>query len=357
MAEEAIHNPDSGESDVSTIHHAASKIASLMDGQPSEESDVTHPEETEESPEQLEADDSAEQPEEVEPTDDEPTDTDVVQNFSDLAEHLGVEESFLETLVIPTKVNGQERNSTIKDLVASYQKGETAEVRLDELSEQRKQFNSEVEKASEQLQQEWSRAQSLNQELQNLLTGDDDAQLNSLRHSDPAEYAARMAEKQQKLQRAERLNRELNESTNHKVIEQYKTKVSEERNKLFESMPEWSDDKVRESESVKIRSYLKGEGFEDFEIDGKIEDGRLMHPGMIDYRAMVIARKAMLYDEARKGSEPKKKRLKSLPKVGAGKPKSKADLRAVKDTEVRGRVKKTGKLDDAALAIQQLMEN
>ena len=110
------------------------------------------------------------------------------------------------------------------------------------------------------------------------------------------------------------------------------------------------------SSSPMVRQYLKSEGLKDYEIDGKIENGQLLHAGLIDHRYVSMARKAMLYDEARKGTDPKKKRLKSLPKVGSGKPKSKGEAAQDKVSSIRAKAKETGSVTDAAEVIRQLME-
>lgn len=348
--EEAIELANPVEADTSTVQNAATRLASLMEGTPSEEvtetpEDTTHPE-----PEVAEV--------EVEAAAEGPTEEsteDPVTHFTDLAEHLGVEQSYLETLLVPTKVNGEEREASIKDLLSSFQKGESADLKLMELSDERKQFNAELSQTKEQLSQEWGRIQALNTELQSMLTGDEDEEISNLRHTDPAEYAARMAERQLRYQRASKVQEEMRQANAEKTLTEYGHRVQSERTKLVESIPGWADDKVRESETMKVRSYLKAQGFQDFEIDGKITDGQLVHPGMIDHRFIEAFQKAMLYDEAKKGTEPKKAKLKTLPKVGAGKPKSKSDVSESKMKEVRGRVRQSGKLDDAAAAIAQLM--
>ena len=351
MADEDVQ---SGEIDQSTVNHAAARLASLMEGTPSveetPEADTTHPEPEVAEVVQAEAEETP-----TEDVDVPVEDTDLVTHFTDLAEHLGVEQSYLETLLVPTKVNGEEREASIKDLLSSFQKGESADLKLMELSDERKQFNAELSKTKDQLSQEWGQIQALNTELQSMLSGDEDAEISSLRHTDPAEYAARMAERQLRYQRASKIQEELKTANAEKTLNEYGRMVQTERTKLIESIPGWADDKVREVETLKVRSYLKDQGFQDFEIDGKISNGQLVHAGMIDHRLIEMSQKAMLYDEARKGSEPKKAKLKTLPKVGAGKPKAKSDVDKAKMTEVRGRVRKTGKLDDAAAAIAQIM--
>jgi len=329
-----------------TVNAAASKISSLMDGSPPE--DETPPVENEE---QTEA--PVESKEEVveEPTESE---EEPVTHFAELAEHLGVEEEFLEALVIPTKINGEEREVSLKEIKAHFQKGEAADLKLMDLAEQRKTFDNEVNTAKQALQQEWSQIQNLSSELQSVIDGGNEVD-ESLRQSDPAEYVAQMAEKQSRLESAKKAQGELQKANSDRVMSEYQNRVQSERPKLLTAIPEWQDDKTMESENLKLRAYLKNQGLQDFEIDGKVENGQLVHPGIIDHRAIVMARKAMLYDESLKGSEPKKRKLKSLPKVGSGKPKARSDVKDDKSKAARKRARETGTERDAAAIIFDMM--
>jgi len=341
-----------------TVKSAADRIKNLMDGAPSEE-DVTHPDteaqsEPQEEAEQQQAEEQeSEQVEAVEePTESEP---EPVTHFNELADHLGVEEDFLENLIVPTKINGQSRDVTIKDLVSSFQKGESADLKLMDLAEQRKKIDTERSQYDEKLQQEWGHIQALHGELESLLSGDESRDLEVLRHSDPAEYAARIADRQTRMERANKVRQQMQEAQAKKINEQYEKTVQVEKQRLFQALPEWGDEKVAQKEMTEVRGYLKDMGFQDWEIDGKIENGVVTHTGVVDHRAIVLARKAMLYDSAKKTSEPKKARLKSLPKVGSGKRKTQDDVKQEQYQEIRGRVRKTGTTKDAALAIEQMM--
>jgi hypothetical protein len=242
---EAIRQ-ESGEKDASTVANAAYRINSLLDGELSQ--DDTHPEpdkpkkelkveDTE--PEIEEAEDSeTEEPEKVAEGEEEPT---PVTHFTELADHLGVEESFLESLIVPTKVNGETREATIKDLVAHFQKGESADIKLMELAEQRKQYESEVEKAKSQIQQEWGRVQTLSTELTNALMGEDTTELEALKSSDPDEYRMRMMERNMKLQRIEEARNKFQQENAQKINERYQSTVESERKKLMYALPEWQD--------------------------------------------------------------------------------------------------------------------
>jgi len=340
------------ETNKGSVNAAAQAIEAMMDETPPE--DETPPVvETPAEPEKVES------VEVTEPVEDEPapSNEDVVTHFAELADHLGVEDEFLDTLIVPTKVNGVEGTTTIHDLVTSYQKGESADQKFMELAENRKKFDAELDQTKEALQQEWSRAQALNTELQNMLGGTDDASIQELRHTDPAEYAARMAERQQQVQKATQIQAQLAQENAGKVNESYTRRLNAERAKLLQVLPEWADEKTMEKENSELRGYLKSVGLQDTEIDGKFDpNGNLLSAGIIDHRAIVMARKAMLYDASKKTSEPKKKKLKTLPKVGSGKPRGKSEIAAADKQGVRERAKKTGSIDDAALVIAQLMQ-
>lgn len=345
------------ETDSSTVKSAANRIFEQMkDDTPSD--DAIHPED------ELKAQkDQAEEPvaeaepdveEAAEPT--ESTEEEPITRFTELADHLGVEEEFLENLIVPTKINGEVKNATIKDLIATYQKGESADLKLMGLAEERKKFETEANSAKEQLQQEWGRIQALNMELENLFTGADPRELEDLKYSDPEEYDRRVADRNNRQQRAERLRQKMSQEQGQRVTEQYSKMIQLERNKLLQNLPEWGDEKVAEKENAEMRSYLISQGFKDWEIDGKIENGMITHPGVIDHRAVILARKAWLYDQSKKSTEPKKAKLKSLPKVGAGKPKAKSEIKQEEAQVARGVLRKTGSVEDAARAIRKMME-
>ena len=346
-----------------TVKSAADKIYSLLekeDGEPSVEpeepvKDAAHPEpEAQSEPKQQQAEEQVEEEVEAapEPTEDE---SEPVTHFNELADHLNVEEDFLLGLEIPTKVNGEERSATIKDLIAHYQKGESADLKLMDLAENRKKMESEQSQINEKLQQEWGQIQALRSEYEALLTGNSEQDLEVLRHSDPAEYAARRADLQYQREKANELRQKTEQFNNQKTLENYARNVEIEKAKLPVVIPEWSDEKTAKEEMTGVRKFLLERGFHDYEIDGRMNGDKIEHYGLVDSRLVALARDAYLYRQAKQTSEPKKTRLKSLPKVGSGKRKSKGEVKQEQYEEIRGRVRKTGTTKDAAKAIEQMM--
>ena len=168
----------------------------------------------------------------------------------------------------------------------------------------------------------------------------------SLRQTNPAEWSAQMLQHQQWAAQAREVNAEterLNAEAAKKEADEHSRLVAEERTKLFEAIPEWSDPKVLEAETPKLISHGAAYGFTPEEI-GEV----------VDHRAMRVLRDAMLYRElvAKSGGVKAAVEAKKVSKPGVGPaPKSKVqDLQRAKQ-----RLRQSGSVDDAEAAILRML--
>ena len=180
-------------------------------------------------------------------------------------------------------------------------------------------------------------------------------QLDSLRMTDPAEYSARWAESQQRKQKLEQIRNEMSQLELQQKTLDYQRKVAENTVKLPIMIPEWQDEPTKKAEATKIHQYLLDSGLTEQEIFGQQQNGYVVHEGITDARFVKIIRDAMKYNESKNGVEAKKPKLRTLPKVGSGVRKTRSDVKKEEYEEVRGRVRKSGNMKDAALAIEQMM--
>ena len=75
--------------------------------------------------------------------------------------------------------------------------------------------------------------------------------------------------------------------------------------------------------------------------------------GLIDHRAILIARKAMLYDESQVKTKAMKKKLVKVPKIlKSGTTKSQDQVDQEKLAQVKKRLRETGSIDDAFKVLQ-----
>jgi len=182
-----------------------------------------------------------------------------------------------------------------------------------------------------------------------------------LREQDPGEYAAQVADwqnrqrmiqglRQRRAQEAQKLQR--------MQSEQVQDILREEQQKLVERLPEWRDPQVQKKELEQIADHFMTEYEYTPEELGQVQD----------HRAMVIMRKAMLYDQLQaQGKETlnqppqgKVKKTKSRPKpkgkrVSRGKDGRFARNRKKALQEQSARLSETGSVEDAARAIETLL--
>ena len=112
--------------------------------------------------------------------------------------------------------------------------------------------------------------------------------------------------------------------------------VQQEYSRLVDALPEWNDEKSTVKKDV--QEYAKSVGFRPDEINQ-----------LADHRSVLVIKKAMEYDKLTKKVAPKKKAVKTVPKVqksGRGNSKEDTEVEAIK--KKRARLQKSGKQDDAA---------
>ena len=243
-----------------------------------------------------------------------------------------VEESSEEVEVIDTyavKVDGQEGEATIDELIKSYQLQKTAQKRLQEASEQRKAV--EVEKAStEQARQQYEQALNLlNQQLQQSTQPKDQAYWDGLYESDPLEYVRQRDQERDAQAKQQAVQAEL--------IRMRQIKLAEEQNKLLTLIPEWKDSEVQAREKAAIASYAQTKGWTTEELN-KVDDSRYID----------LIRKAYLYDNLQSQRPIAAKKVKTAPKmVKSGQPKTKGDSATERKRKAFDKLRKSGSKNDA----------
>ena len=120
---------------------------------------------------------------------------------------------------------------------------------------------------------------------------------------------------------------------------QWKATAQQEHQTLLNKLPEWQDEGVRTKETEQLKQYLQNQGYAEQEVGS-----------LIDHRAVLIARKAMAYDNLNVKGKAKKKRSKT---VAPGS--TQGVVRTTKTKDVVSRAKKSGKESDAAAAFTALL--
>ena len=351
---------DAIQEDVSlNVSEAAEKILSMDAPEPSDEAESTEEEieETEETVEETEETEEpteeTEEPKETEESD-QPEDEEVASYLSDLTEHLKEGREHYDKLKIPTKINGVEGEATITELLRDYQKNESLGQKTDSLASDRAAFDKESSGKRIEYSEALSNAASLiNQLEQQLVQSADNVDWKDLRESDPAEFAAKKQELVERQQQYQNARESLSKEHKIKQSEHFDSVLRTESEALIRDFPTWSDEDTAKAEKSKVRDYLLGSGFTATEVDGQVDkDGNILSAGMIDHRAIRLAHKAMQFDAGDKKVKITKKKVRKLPKVAKpGKPVSKSHKNSERSKSLKGRLHKTGKVEDAAALI------
>lgn len=267
-----------------------------------------------------------------------------------VAQLLGVDEDQLDLndegqVVLNGKVNGAPVKAPAAELLASFQTQEAADQRLAEAKEKASTITQGLAEKSQQVNAQFQAASALVQSAESLLSEDSNAvNWERLRNEDPAEYAAK---KRDFDDRAARIQKVKNDALNaYQSVEGFQQQefaqthaehLQRESELLIEAVPEWKDEKVATEEKAQLGKYLLSNGFTQEDV-----------AGASDHRLITAMRKAMLYDANQKSSNVAAKKVARIPKVvKPGTPKSPNQTKQQNLERLRQRMIQTGSVDDA----------
>ncbi len=239
-------------------------------------------------------------------------------------EEVEVEEETLYTV----KVDGKQQDVSIEDLVKSFQLESTAQKRLSDAADQRKQIDADRTAVAQERDRYAQGLQQIAATLQ--AQQHSEADLAKLKEDDPFAYQeAKVAQ----LERTEAARRIAGEQQ-----QLFQQKIAQESAQLVERIPEWRDPEVRRREQDAVVTFAKRVGFTDQELSQAS-----------DSRAIEVLRKAHLYEELMKNEVPKvkKKVAKAKRMVKAGQPKTQMQVKSDNQRKAYERFAKAGSKDAA----------
>lgn len=340
-----------------TMNEAAAKLHELAQETVSEETPEEIPEEPEQEQETSEAvsDDQDVNLEEEEPIDQESE----VEEEAPGAETIELEaDQFAEALNLKpeqlivddegvkfkaTPKGSEPVDVTLDQLLNAYQGEATLTNRSKEIANLEKQQQEHLQRLAEQSNQFAQQSATILEALKDKFVNPyDDAELKALREDDPAEYAAR---KQEINERENEFKQLVNQALgtvqnagqvqNEEVQRQYQQYLQAEHEKTLKAIPDWG--KVAE----KVADYSKNSlGFTDEEI-GQIADSRIL----------IALHDSMTLRKGKEGA--KQKKVRTVPKVMKSGPRPSKDQVSIEAAEkARQRLKQSGSMDDAVAALR-----
>ena len=242
------------------------------------------------------------------------------------------------------KVAGQEFDVTLDELRNGYQRDADYRQKTEELSNQRKQFQSESEKQRLDYSQKLNELnQSLSVAQQDLNAEINSADLDKLYDEDPTE-AARVERKLKKKQDA--LNQSLQKAQAEQK-QQFETFLQDQQRKLVSKMPEFSDPANASSLKANMKNTLNNYGFNDQEV-----------AQVYDHRIVMLVNDAMKYRSMQNSKPNLAKKISKPSKVfSSGVKQGKTELNQKARKEKFSRLRKSGSTKDATSIFLDMINN
>lgn len=209
---------------------------------------------------------------------------------------------------ITVKIDGKDVVLTEAQIADAYKNGlrqSDYTKKTMEAAELRRSSQAELERAQSERAAYAQNLERITMQLEGALGQQQQMDWNALAKSDPAAwveqrnlYEQRQAAYQQAMQQRQAVASQIQaEQAN-----QYQTFLQAQQQELLAKLPGWKDGAKAKAEREALKTYLKGEGFDDQSISG-----------ISDHRAVVMARKAMLYDQMVSKASAASKRVATLP--------------------------------------------
>lgn len=250
------------------------------------------------------------------------------------------------------KADGEESVVSLNELVSGYQRQQTYTQRQQELAEERKTLDVQLQNVPAQqaaMQQTYQQYQEVLQQLRGQMEAANapaDLDWDTLERENPIQWLKLKELERQRGAELQAVTAE--QSRMHQMQQQENARKLEahlavERGKVLDRIPEWADGEVQAGEQRRLLEFGKAIGFSDKELNQ-----------LYDSRAVVVLRDAMRYNELTNGDRITEAKSK-IGSVKGGSQVTARHTRSRKAKEKRAKLKSTGKVDDAAALFADIL--
>jgi hypothetical protein len=247
--------------------------------------------------------------------------------------------------VFTVKVDGKEVEVTLDELQKGYSRTQDYTRKTQQIAEVRKQAEVELQSVRAEREQYAQLLGALQAQVQQAAQPQID--WDRLYQEDPIEWVRQrevMRENQEKAAAIQSEQQRLTQLSQQEQAQYQQQIFQQETEALVEAIPEWKDAKKAQAEKAMLVQFGQKIGFTPDELKN-----------VVDHRAVVMLRKAALYDQMMS----KRGQIKPVTNNGPKPAKPGAAGRVSSNTEAmraQQRLAKTGRVDDAADAIYKLLK-
>ena len=242
------------------------------------------------------------------------------------------------------KVDGKEVSVTLDELQKGYSRTQDYTRKTQQIAEVRKQVEQETHAVRAEREQYAQLLGALQTQLQ---SSEPQIDLERLYHEDPIEWVRQkevMRERQEKLGAIQSEQQRLYQVSQYEQQRAMEAQLASQQEALLAALPDWKDPKKAKAEKALVIESAKAAGFTDEDLKS-----------VYDHRLVLLLRKAALFDQM----VSKRQGIKPVVNNGPRTAKPGAAGRVSTTTEsvrAKQRLAKTGRIDDAASAIELLLK-
>jgi hypothetical protein len=242
------------------------------------------------------------------------------------------------------KVDGKEVSVTLDELQKGYSRTQDYTRKTQQIAEVRKQVEQETHAVRAEREQYAQLLGALQAQLQ---SSEPQVDLERLYHEDPIEWVRQkevMRERQEKLGAIQSEQQRLSQVAQYEQQRAMEAQLASQQEALLAALPDWKDPKKAKAEKALVIESAKAAGFTDEDLKS-----------VYDHRLVLLLRKAALFDQM----VSKRQGIKPVVNNGPRTAKPGAAGRVSTTTEsvrAKQRLAKTGRIDDAASAIEHLLK-
>lgn len=277
-------------------------------------------------------------------------------SIDELAEAIDWDEESILNLKVKTKINGQEGEAPISELLKNYQLQGNLTQEHQKVAETKKALEAQAEEYEAsvgELLHKLEVADKVLDKLSESFLGDDN--LDELRQTNPAEWNARKLERMEREKALAQIKQgivgELDQLKQQEVQEQqaqFQEYLRGEMQRASEMFPELQDATKAPAFREDVKNFLMSPPFNYSEAE--------IQSGIVDHRQLILITDSMKLRKASEKGEVKKKKLKKLPKVMKSKsPKSHRERKQGATDKQWEKLRKSGKETHARDLIKGLI--
>jgi hypothetical protein len=282
----------------------------------------------------------------------ESVENETVESVTDDTVEESVEDNTQEEIGEPksytVKIDGEDVKVNEEELLAGYSRTADYTRKSQVLAEQRKKVDDELTATQQERQRLQSQLEQLSKANESEIDKLKNTDWERLKLTNQTEYLLKKDRYDDLLAQQKAIDEQTQKVEQEKADEfrkKWNESLEENKKLIVKKIPKYFDPDEGMKLQNNIREFGISEGLSNEELDA-----------MIDARAVNILYKAMLYDQLQK-TKISSKKSKVVPKVQRpGTPSTRAEVSTEKVKAHRQRLKKSGRVDDAAALIKSMMK-